>query len=289
MTNFIKNKISLLTPDLYDSDYKIHYEDGRYEILKGKDIKDVIHVKWKANRGIRVAELKEYLTVPSLKSRLYIDLPNAEIKPSIDLPIHPYLLGCLLGDGGLSRRCIILTTADGETIDKCSDLLPKTLEFIRQSKFDYRLRLVSGSRNSIATYFRTTNLNVTSAYKFIPLEYLESSLDQRIDLIKGLMDTDGTISKEGHSSFTTASYQLAYDFQRLIRSIGGLAKMTTKQPIFTYKGITKKGLIAYTVHIRVKCPKILFSLQRKLDRAPVENQYSKILKLRIKKVEILNE
>lgn len=66
---------------------------------------------------------------------------------------------------------------------------------------------------------------VYSDTKFIPRSYMYTSVEQRIALLQGLMDTDGTVKKNGEASFCTTSYQLALDVVELVRSLGGNAKV----------------------------------------------------------------
>lgn len=59
--------------------------------------------------------------------------------------------------------------------------------------------------------------------KFIPEDYKYSDIEDRISLLRGLMDTDGTIKKNGETSYCTTSKQLAMDMIELVRSLGGRA------------------------------------------------------------------
>ena len=76
---------------------------------------------------------------------------------------------------------------------------------------------------------------VDASVKFIPTKYLYSSLEDRVELLKGLMDTDGYGGRYGNSynEYTTVSKQLADDFIELVRSLGGRATVTSK--IGSYK------------------------------------------------------
>jgi hypothetical protein len=56
--------------------------------------------------------------------------------------------------------------------------------------------------------------------KHIPSQYFVSDVKQRVALLQGLMDTDGTISESGQCEFTQMSGQLASDVKRLLNSLG---------------------------------------------------------------------
>lgn len=102
-------------------------------------------------------------------------------------------------------------------------------------------------------------LNVTSGYKFIPEEYKLGSIDQRMHLLNGLMDTDGTCSKERNRlTYSTTSKRLAEDIVDLVQSLGGIAKINT---LFRPD---KKYVYEYTV--RIKMYDNVFTLKRKKER-----------------------
>jgi DNA polymerase III delta prime subunit len=193
--------------------------------------------------------------------------------------IPPYLLGVLLGDGGLTQTTIKLTTADPEIIISCSELLIDGYQFnlIKSTTIEFRLinqnRKSLGGRQGMEPNFYTLQLkelglwNKKSNKKFIPIKYLlETSIEDRFNLLQGLLDTDGTVGKQGDISFTSVSRQLANDVQQLVWSLGGVATITQKVPFYTYKGERKQGQTAFTVHIAHPTPKKLFRLKRKLDR-----------------------
>ena len=109
--------------------------------------------------------------------------------------------------------------------------------------------------------------------KHIPTCYKWGTVEERFAIIQGLMDTDGTIDQQGKTiSFCSISKQLAEDVQFVIRSLGGSAKITTKQPFYTNdKGERINGQLAYTVFIRIKDAQRLFRLDRKKARCTPYN------------------
>jgi phosphate starvation-inducible PhoH-like protein len=67
--------------------------------------------------------------------------------------------------------------------------------------------------------------------KFVPEIYKYSSVDDRLELLRGLMDTDGTVKKTGEASFTTTSKKLADDVVEIVRSLGGRASRRERNRI----------------------------------------------------------
>jgi hypothetical protein len=103
--------------------------------------------------------------------------------------------------------------------------------------------------------------------KFIPDDYKLSSIENRLSILQGLLDTDGTADSRGHVSFCSTSFQLAVDVQFIVRSLGGKATIRERHPSYKSKtGEKIKGMTAYDVYIKTDCDKSLFRLERKKDR-----------------------
>ena len=97
-----------------------------------------------------------------------------------------------------------------------------------------------------------------SASKFVPDVYKLNSPDVRWAILQGLMDTDGYAGRTD-ISFTSTSRRLAEDVAWLVESLGGTARITSKQP--------SSGQVAHTVWPRIADPARLFHLGRKRERA----------------------
>jgi hypothetical protein len=93
-----------------------------------------------------------------------------------------------------------------------------------------------------------------SVDKFIPIDYLFSSVPNRLKLLQGLMDTDGDIGRgnRGHTAtFNTSSLQLRNDFMFLVNSLGGVGKWSSRIPKYKYKGEIKEGQRAYRISFKL--------------------------------------
>lgn len=101
--------------------------------------------------------------------------------------------------------------------------------------------------------------------KTIPEAYLRANTEDRISLLQGLIDTDGTVSKTGQVSYTTCSEELSRNVVELVRSLGGIATATSRITTCLYKGELRHGARSYTVFISLpKTP--LATLPRKQNR-----------------------
>lgn len=181
---------------------------------------------------------------------------------SSNIPIHPYVLGCIIGDGCISSaNSVMFTSADKEIVDRIESF---GYQLSKQSeKYAYRF----SNKSNIVKDLQSLKLMGKLSYdKHIPKRYKTTSVEYRIELVRGLMDTDGYVDDRGHMSYTTVSKQLAEDVQFIIRSLGGKATITTKTPEYTHSGEKRKGALAYTVYINTKINQDLVSLTRKKNR-----------------------
>ena len=190
-----------------------------------------------------------------------------------DLPIAPYLLGALIGDGGFTNTSITFTTADPEILHQVEARLPQGVEIHPIDKINFRL---AGENNGKGNLLRRALkilglLNHRSEQKFIPPEYLLGSVHQRIELLRGLLDTDGTVDKDsGAVSFSTSSERLARDFTALVFSLGGFAAVHSKKT---------NHLLSYIISVNLHdIP--LFYLSRKQKIANKRKGWKRVRALR---------
>ena len=149
--------------------------------------------------------------------------------------IDPYLLGILIGDGTLTTENIGFScpNTEIEIVQKISNLLPKTYHLqpnLYPTCPQYYIRMSTpqgkGKFNLYKKEIERLKLNVKSHLKFIPEEYLLGSIQQRKELLAGLLDADGCCRKRTKScsiTYGTTSERLAKDVQQLVFSLGGAA------------------------------------------------------------------
>jgi replicative DNA helicase len=178
---------------------------------------------------------------------------------ALDLPIDPYLLGVLLGDGCFSDHGIGLSKkGDPEVLERCARGLPAGIAIRRQAgatgeRGGFRLtgERTGGRPNPLIESLRGVGLMGHGSHeKFIPAEYLLGSIEQRLSLMQGLLDTDGTVGKDGrHLSYCSTSKRLMDGFVEIVHSLGGTSRITTKTPTYTHNGERRTGRLAYTANI----------------------------------------
>nr|WP_298324982.1 TraM recognition domain-containing protein [Haloactinopolyspora sp.] len=147
-------------------------------------------------------------------------------------PLDPYLLGALIGDGGLTGPGIRFSTADAELMDILRDRCPERTEWVRVAgaPYDYQLRTTVRGRNSAITALRSLGLwGAGSLTKHVPDAYLLAPIPDRWALLAGLLDTDGSIDSRGIVEFCTSSPRLARDVRFLVQALGGTVTTTVRE------------------------------------------------------------
>lgn len=173
--------------------------------------------------------------------------------PEQDLLIDPYVLGAWLGDGSTNGGQVCLYEQElYDNILNCGyTLTPKD---------EWGTHTVYG----IGPHLRKMKL---LGDKRIPISYLRASYNQRVALLQGMMDTDGSASATGQCSYTTVLPILARDFRDLLRTFGIKATVSkNKSPLY---GVRKKD--RYRFKFTTDIP--AFRLQRKLDRQKKQSNW----------------
>lgn len=175
-----------------------------------------------------------------------------------ELSINPYLLGLLLGDGCFRRDWPMFTTADSELLGSIQQLAPEDTVLRFKDRYDWDIR----SEILRANLIELNLWNKLSIDKEIPLQYRHGSLEQRLALLQGLFDSDGSACKNtGASMFYSSSKILAKQVLEMLRSIGCLATMQDK-----YTKCLGRKMLSYVVYVRFS-PQCLFRLARKKAKA----------------------
>jgi ATP-dependent Clp protease ATP-binding subunit ClpB len=287
--------------------YRIHFKDGRWADACGEHLWKVYgpHLgtdkkRCKSWKVITTEELAGRLA--NTQARWKVPVTKTVSGDGRALPIDPYLLGVLIGDGNLTQDGVRFSSADHEIVERVRQLLGSDFALTRSKSrpCDYRVVMSATNTrrhrkrgpavrdNALVDHIERLGLLGRPSYeKFVPEEYKKAGADQRFALLRGLIDTDGYVTPTGAISFSTSSVQLARDVQELVWSLGGLARIAQKQTSYTYLGERREGRLSYTVCIRHPEPLQLVGLTRKRDRVPKDYQYKENLKNRVVRIERL--
>lgn len=188
-----------------------------------------------------------------------------------ELPVHPYILGVFLGDGCCKERYLTLSSNDLPVVEKVAKLLNATAEKLSENNYSWRF-MKGGKAITTKEVFDDIASWVMrgSNEKIIPTDYLHGSRDQRIALLQGLFDTDGSVSckSNGLASFSTTSSELYAGVSYLLRSLG-LSTSTSSKAVCRGR-IKQNGTCStdYVVRTHLKPDQfdVCFSLPRQIEK-----------------------
>jgi phosphate starvation-inducible PhoH-like protein len=230
----------------------------------------------------RVVETREMIGRLRAAHQHRFELPllkaPVEFEPR-SVPMDPYALGLLLGDGCLTTSTTpAFSSSDPELVAALENALGG-IELVRKSEVDYVLRHTAGHRggvivaNPITATLRELGLAGTrSGTKFVPEAYLLNGSDVRVALLQGLLDSDGgPVTQRGRTcriQYTTCSERLRDDVTFLVRSLGGVAYSRRRAAAGRRPGRARGRAVhhrldAFVMDIRLPSGVEPFRLQRK--------------------------
>jgi phosphate starvation-inducible PhoH-like protein len=223
--------------------FRVQTQDGASTLCCGEHLWAVAtrHDRWR-RKPLRVLETRELLG--QLRAAHYhrFELPlvsrPVEFLPR-EVPLDPYALGLLLGDGYLPATTTPeFTTTDAELVSALEHGL-EGIDVRHRGGLHYLLRqtpAVQGAvrvANPVTAALRGLGLAGTrSNTKFVPERYLHNSSGVRLAVLQGLLDTDGgPVTQRGRTcriQYGTSSPRLRDDVVFLVRSLGGVAYWRTR-------------------------------------------------------------
>ena len=221
------------------------------------------NMKYRNKANYKTISLKE-IKKRGLKNKQdwwkwFIPMTNpVEFKKITGTKIDPYLLGILLGDGALTQM-VGVSISSKEVKKQINKILKRDYENItlkKYSKWDYGLTSKRGETNQLLNDLREINLiGKKTIKKFIPREYKLAGIAERISLLQGLFDSDGSTGNN-YIEYSTSSKELSRDVQFVVESLGGTAKISEKE---TYRNLSyrmhvkmKKGIVPYRDYEKFK-------------------------------------
>lgn len=236
--------------------YEIVFDDG------SSIIADAGHLWTVEERGKRRAKTFDWATKTITTEELiagqhFIQCPDPLELPEKDLSIPPYVLGAWLGDGSSREPNITQLASDADEMEAHLNRFG-----ISTDKRNYRDSTCTIQMYGIRSKFSAMNL---LGNKHIPYNYIRGSFRQRLELLQGLMDTDGSINIITKScDFTTTNKNIADGMYELLHTLGIKAKFVTRErgerDILGNICATKT---VYQFYFTTSLP--VFRLSRKLD------------------------
>lgn len=196
---------------------------GESFIVNRNHILSLVHTQHRDRINITV---NDYLARHKTFKHCYKLERKAVDFPEIDLPLDPWFLGAMLGDGQLGPT-IQLTSQDYAIRSRAANIIEHLGLEIRTSQIEgnksFQDRYVKTSnkvRNQLRLIFEELGLwDVPCEYKFIPQIYKASHYEDRLAILAGLLDTDGSLTCNGYD-YISKSKRLAEDVCFVARSVG---------------------------------------------------------------------
>jgi hypothetical protein len=192
--------------------YRITFDDGSSIVADAEHLWAVETRTGRISAGFEWRN--ETVQTKALRPKThYVMTPKPLQLPECDLPLDPYFLGLWLGDG----NAIVPEVSPGD------DDIDELRRHLLGRGVDAGEPRGNGDRILKFTVYGVKGVMREMGLlgnKHIPASYLRASRDQRLDLLHGLMDTDGSIDIKRQCSFSTITPLLAEGFSELLRSLG---------------------------------------------------------------------
>ena len=257
-------KILAIHPQGVKSVYKSSFSDGSSTVTCKEHLWSIQSPNDKFRKsGFRVVALQDFMSdlkQPNGNSRWSVPITEPVEYLSRQLPIKPYSLGVLIGDGSLNNS-ITVTNASEDIFNKLKDELQSNSvnvtrkEVVKDNTYIIKIsRSSSGVVNEVRDAIRKYSLNCTSYFKYIPDDYKYSSIKDRRSILCGLLDTDGYVDKSGTLQFTSSSKRLVQDLIEIVQSLGGVATLNYKR--------TNIGTNAWTSTIKINHDNLVYMVKK---------------------------
>ena len=277
--------------DIADT-YRITLRDGRIVYASDDHIWNVIrantgkilHLNTKYIYEHYISKRKKSWRIPSGKAYIYF-IPNhkgVEYNET-EVPIDAYTLGVLIGDGCFRtwgyKNQVIFTSAI-QDINTYKRIIPYSIDKIGSDEYTYAIR-------TNIQYLHDCNLwGCKSEDKFIPNLYKYNSRKVRLNILRGLLDTDGWI--HGNTPmFDTVSKRLAEDVMEVARSLGYNCNIIKQKAGYKKDGVYRQCLDIYQVSIYGGGE--LFNLNRKKNKIDNTKVASRATKTCITNIEYIGK
>lgn len=259
--------------------YRVEFDDGTHLVADAAHVWAVDRVKAEQGYGgpataeLTTEQIAETLTFGKKRRYSYAIKNTAPLElDEAELPLAPYTLGAWLGDGhALGGRLYgspedlktVITNVWMDGYEARVDIDGKGLGVLKV--LPGRMVKTPGQRGQ-QSEFNTLLRAAGVEEKHIPSAYLRGSVRQRLELMRGLMDTDGSISKGGVCEFSNTNKRLVDGFCELAHSLGLKTLVTERQTSCTYLRQKSEGAASWRVTFVAYDDLPVFTLRRKLER-----------------------
>lgn len=246
--------------------WEYRYEGHRGYSYRVEDIQTIYERSLKLKNGLKDSNDRGY--------RFYIKLSEAVQYKEKQYKLPPYVMGAFLGDGSFrynnTRKALSFSSIDNNIPELIIQALGDQYQYVKSSDYNYNyyFKHIDNLNHPIWVEEFLSDYpelwNVKSENKFIPIEYLQGSIQQRFELLQGLLDTDGTIDNNGRVRFTTVSPYLRDNIIELCHSLGFVTSYKVDKRVDKY---TTGECYGIHIQCKKKLKPQLFKLEKKRNKA----------------------
>ena len=191
-----------------------------------------------------------------------VPMTSAVVYSEKILPVDPYTFGVWLGDGKSLDTSITCSNEDTEEMIHLLEEAGHRCRLYKQKNRANTIGIDKGDIRGMPNKLRNALRDLgVFGNKHIPEIYMQASIEQRMELLRGLMDTDGFCSKAGQCEFSQKSETLTEQFSELLASLGIKSRIRKKTIV-----CNGKECHAYSVLFFCSLQNPCFKLKRKRER-----------------------
>lgn len=253
-----------------------------YKSFNSKDDAEKYLDSFTEEDNITEISVKDYLNLSDDIKDGWLKIYRKGVDFEYNCPeFDPYIIGLWLGDGSSSGTNI--TTQDAKVLTYLDKKLREyNLMLNHYSKYDYKIRSFTKGKNNNIMMNTLKKYNMINN-KHIPDIYKINSRKVRLEVLAGLIDSDGTLAPSNTIQISQVSKQLTNDIIYLARSLGFAAYSKLKKTSWTYKGI-KNYSNAYSILISGNLDEIPTKIDRKKAKSRMQVKDVLVTGITIKEV-----
>lgn len=268
-------KVTLVHPKRY-ANTKVTFEDGEEIYCHNQHEWQVYDRTAQKEKQVETTYLMENLKCKDGRNRFYLPLIKPVEGEWKKLPVDPYTYGVWLGDGSTNQGKITQNNNDISIFDYIPYEISKEFDGASNNVKTYQLKGLANDLHELGLCFQ----NHTEE-KYIHDSYLTADLSQRLELLAGIIDTDGYLDQQKQRYIiVTCGNKLKNDIVSLISTFNWRVCVTTVPPTTSTSGIVGKKdtyYIGFSPTMKIPC---------KLERKQIKRLH-KQRRIGIKNVEFV--
>lgn len=245
--------------------------------------------QWDLSKEFEILTTEEIIYYMKYGNRFTIPASTFPIeKPVKELPLDPYFVGLMLGDGEIREKNIRFSSEDVQLLNvvddsvECLGLELKQYGYTANHFFTSKIYCDRSGISKLKCKFEKIGLLGTCSHtKFIPDIYKEGSVEQRLAILQGILDTGGSAGDHGGVNIVLTSERLIKDIQEIVWSLGGAAIYTQRESYYMKDDERIEGKDCYSLNISMPNPDKCFRLSRKKRKLATKHRRTRSLGAKI--------